>query len=417
MADTVFWASLGVAVVVAGALALFAGPVAGLFGEPDVAPMLIALGGVLVVSVAGATHIGLMLREFGHRAMATRSVVSNVVGGAAALAAVADGWGAWSLVVQRAVTEVAGTGMAWHAYRWMPGRRFSFQVLRDLAGFSTGMTITQILFVALVRVQDVIIGRMIGTAAVGVYRTAWRTVELIAQGVIMPFSQVSLPTLGRLQDDLPAFRRAYLRIISVSAALAFPSIIGFAVLAPEAIPLIFGQQWEESARIAQVLGFMAVPFTLNRFAAPALGTLGRSALLAKISALQLVLTVVMTLAAAPYGLLAIAAAYVARAYLVLPLQMWAFRKYSGLGYVELLASIAPALGMSLIMAAALVGLERLIGARLDNRALHLLVMMLAGALVYTASLLLFARRFVTRQIEDLKRLLPGGSGKLSGAGA
>ena len=109
------------------------------------------------------------------------------------------------------------------------------------------------------------------------YRTAWRTVELIAQAVIMPFSQVALPTLGRLQDDLPAFRRAYLRIISVSAALAFPAIVGFAVLAPYAIPLIFGDQWAESARIAQVLGFMALPFTLNRFAGPALGTLGQSA--------------------------------------------------------------------------------------------------------------------------------------------
>ena len=53
MADTVFWTSLAIAVVVAGALALLAGPIAGLFGEPQVAPLLIALGGVLVVSVAG----------------------------------------------------------------------------------------------------------------------------------------------------------------------------------------------------------------------------------------------------------------------------------------------------------------------------------------------------------------------------
>jgi O-antigen/teichoic acid export membrane protein len=416
MADTVFWTSLGVAVLVAGLLALLAGPIAALFHEPAVAPILIALGVILVVSVAGATHIALMLREFGHRAMATRSVVSNIVGGAAALAAAAAGWGAWSLVVQRGVTEVAGTAMAWHAYRWMPGWRFSTGVLRELSGFSAAMTLTQVLFVALVRVQDVIIGRTIGTAAVGVYRTAWRTTELISQGVIMPFSQVSLPTLGRLQDDMPAFRRAYLRIISVSSALAFPAIIGFAVLAPDAVPIIFGGQWTESGRIAQVLGLMAVPFTLNRFAGPALGTLGHSGLLARIAMLQLVLTVAMTLAAAPYGLLAIAGAYVLRAYLVLPIQMWAFRKYSGLGYGEVLRSIAPAFGTSLLMALALIWLERLIGPRLGHGVGHLLVMVLAGGAVYMAALTLFARRFVARQIKDVRRLFPGGA-KLSGAGA
>jgi O-antigen/teichoic acid export membrane protein len=417
MADTVFWTSLAVSLLVAGALVLLAGPIAGLFDEPAVAPLLRALGAILVISVAGATHIALMLREFGHRAMATRSVVSNVVGGAAALAAAAGGWGAWSLVVQRGVTEVAGTAMAWHAYRWVPGRQFSRQVLRELSGFSGAMTLTQVLFVALVRVQDVIIGRSIGTAAVGVYRTAWRTVELISQGVIMPFSQVSLPTLGRLQDDMPAFRRAYLRMISVSAALAFPAIIGFSVLAPEAIPIIFGGQWTESGRIAQVLGLMAVPFTLNRFAGPALGTLGHSALLARIAALQLVLTVVLTLAAAPYGLLAIAAAYVARAYLVLPVQMWAFRKYSGLGYREVLTSIAPALGTSLVMAAVLLGLDRLVGARFADGPFHLLVMVILGAAVYLAALRLLARRFVAQQIRDVRRLLPGAGAKLSGAGA
>ncbi len=417
MADTVFWTSLAVALLAAGVLALLAGPIAGAFDEPAVAPLLMALGVILVISVGGAIHIALMLRAFGHRAMATRSVVSNLAGGTAALLAAGAGWGAWSLVVQRGVTEVAGTAMAWHAYPWMPGRRFSFDVLRELAGFSASLTLTQVLFVALVRVQDVIIGRVIGPAAVGVYRTAWRTVELTAQGVIMPFSQVSLPTLGRLQDDLPAFRKAYLRIIGVSAALAFPAIIGFAVLAPDAIPFIFGGQWEESARIAQLLGFMAVPFTLNRFAGPALATLGRSGVLAKIAVLQLALTVVMTLAAAPYGLLAIAGAYVLRAYLVLPIQMWTLKKYSGLGYGELLRSIAPPLFTALVMAGALLALDRLVGARWENRALYLLFMISAGVAVYAAFLLLFARAFVAQQIKDFKRLLPGASAKLSSAGA
>jgi O-antigen/teichoic acid export membrane protein len=417
MADTVFWTSLGISVLVAGTLAILSGPIAGLFDEPEVAPILAALGVILIISVAGATHIGLMTREFGHRALATRSVVSNVVGGAAALTAAWAGWGAWSLVVQRGITEIAGTGMAWLAYRWLPGRQLSFQVLRDLAGFSTGMTVTQILIVALVRVQDVIIGRTLGTAAVGVYRTAWRTVDLIAQGVIMPFTQVSLPTLGRLQDDMPAFRRAYLRMIGVSSALAFPAIIGFAVLAPDAVPLIFGPRWEESARIAQVLGFMAVPFTINRFAGPALATLGKSALLAKIAALQLVLTIVLTIAAAPYGLAAIAASYVARAYLVLPIQMWAFRTYSGLPYGDLFRSVGPALGTSLVMAGGLMGLDRVIGPLAGNELLRVGIMVIAGALIYVVALALLAPSFIAQQIKDVRRLLPGGPARFSGAGA
>jgi O-antigen/teichoic acid export membrane protein len=189
------------------------------------------------------------------------------------------------------------------------------------------------------------------------------------------------------------------------------------VLAPRAIPFIFGDQWEASASIAQLLGFMVVPFTLNRFAGPALATLGHSGLLAKIAGLQLALTVVMTLAAAPYGLLAIAAAYVARAYLVLPIQMWAFKKYSGLGYGELMRAVALPLLTSLFMAAALLALDRFVGARFGSGAVYLLVMVSAGVASYAAALLLFARRFVAQQIRDFKRLLPGASTRLSRAGA
>jgi O-antigen/teichoic acid export membrane protein len=417
MADTVFWATLGLSCLVAVMTALVARPVAAAVGAPAVAPLLTALAMILPVTAAGATHITLKLRNFGHKSMASRSVVSGVLGGAAALTAAYAGWGAWSLVVQRAVTEVAGTAMAWQAYRWVPGRRYSAGILRDLAGFSASMTVTSFLFIALVRVQDLIIGRLIGTAAVGVYRTAWRTVDLISVGVILPFSQVSLPALTRLQDDLPAFRKAYLRILAVSSALAFPAIIGFAVLAPYAIPLIFGEQWTESAEIAQVLGFMAVPFTLNRFAGPTLATLGRSGTLAKIAGLQVALTVAMTVAAAPFGLTAIAAAYVLRAYLLLPVQMLALKRYSGLGYGATLGAIAPALLTAMLMAAVLLSLNHLVGGRFQHRGIYLIFMVCTGAAVYGAALLLFARRFVLEQIRDIKRLLPREPATLSGAGA
>ncbi len=405
MADTVFWASLALSCTVATVITLVAHPLARAFGAPEVAPLLTALGWVLPITAAGATHMAMRLREFGHRSLASRSVVSGVVGGAAALAAAWQGWGAWSLVVQRAVSEVAGMGMAWQAYPWLPGRRYSGAMLRQMAGLSASMTGTQILNVALVRVQDVVIGRVIGPAAVGVYRTAWRTVDLIAQAAILPFAQVSLPALARLQDNLPQFRKAYLRLISVSGAIAFPAIIGFAVLAPAAVPLVFGDRWTGSASIAQILGLLAVPFTLNRFAAPGLAALGQSATLARLAALQVALTVILSLAAAPFGLTAMAWAYVLRAYLTLPVQMEAFKRHSGLGYRPVIAAIAPGLLMALIMAGSLVVIARLIGDGVPNRALFVLVMTVIGAAVYIGSLVLFARGFVRQQIGDLREMV------------
>lgn len=407
MADTIFWATLVLAAVLAVGIALIARPVASAFGAPEVAPLLTALGLILPISAAGATHLALLQREFGHRVMASRSIASNLAGGTAALATAWAGGGAWSLVVQRAVTEAIAALMVWRAYPWRPGRRYSRLVLGEVAGFSGSMTVTSLLFTVLVRLQDLVVGRMIGVAAVGVYRTAWRTVDLISQAAILPFSQVSLPVLARLQDDLPVFAKAYLRIVRVSSALALPAIIGFAVLAPEAIPLVFGERWAASAGIARILGLMAVPFTLNYFAGPALAAVNRSGALAWIAALQVALTAVLTILAAPYGLEAIAAAYVLRAYLTLPVQMSALKRHTGVPYGPVLAAVSPALATSIAMGGAMLALYQPLRSLLPSAIGFLATMVAVGATVYAGLLLLFARGFVGRELGDLRRLVSG----------
>ena len=124
----------------------------------------------------------------------------------------------------------------------------------------------------------------------------------------------------------------------------------------------------------------------------------------------------MSLAAAPYGLVAMAGAYVARAYLMLPLQLRAFKRYSGLGYGQVLRSIAPAFGTSVLMAAALVGLDAAAGDALRQRDLYLVTAIPAGALVYSAGLWLLARRFVLEQVRDLSGLVAAGKAARERAG-
>ena len=275
--DTVFWTNLTLAMVVALAGLALARPIAHAIGQPDAAGPLMALGFVMPVAALGATHLALRLREFGHKTLALRSVVGGLIGGGAAVAAALSGWGVWSLVVQRFVTEAVNTVMSWRSFQWSPGRNFSRQQLREIAGFGTNLTITQLIFLLLVRAQDIIIGAAISSAAVGSYRTAWRTTELITNGAIQPFTSVAIQTLSRLQGDHKGLVDAYRWMISTSAIIAFPALVGFGVIAPDAVPAIYGAKWVEAGQLAQIFAFMVVPFTLNYFASPVLAALGHGA--------------------------------------------------------------------------------------------------------------------------------------------
>jgi O-antigen/teichoic acid export membrane protein len=403
LADTVFWSNLGLAIILALAGFAAADELALAVGDPAVAGPLRALCAVLPIAALGATHMTLRLRQFGHRSMAVRAIVGGVVSGVAALAAAWYGWGLWSLVVQKAVQELIGAILSWTAYRWRPGLLFSWVELSAIRGFAVDSMISQLTFFALVRVQDVVIGRVIGAGAVGIYRTAWRMIELISVGTIQPFSGVSVQTLARLQSDLPAFRRAYLRLNSTSALAAFPAIIGFGVLAPVAVPFLFGPQWVEAGPICQIFALMVVPFTLNIFAAPALFALGQSRAMRWVALLQFVLTLGLSLAVAHLGLAAIAMAYVARAYLTLPVQILLLRRHAGMSIRSLGRAILPPLIASLAMAAALLALWSSVRALLPHDALWLAAMVAAGAAVYGVSILMLDRDARVMAVSLLRR--------------
>jgi O-antigen/teichoic acid export membrane protein len=390
--DTVFWTNVAIALAVAVVGLLFARPFATLIHQPEAGPILQALACVPTVSALGATHLALRLREFGHKTMAWRSLFGGIVGGGAAVVAAFMGFGIWSLVVQRAATELANTVTAWHAFRWIPGFRFSFIRLKQVGRFGINLTLTQIIVLMLVRVQDLIIGMTLGAAAVGTYRTAWRTTELINSAGIQPFTTVALQTLSRLQDDPDGMRRAYQWMISTSSLICFPALVGFGVVAPEAIPAIYGAKWIEAGQLAQIFAFMVVPFCLNFFAGPVLTALGRGSNIRTLAMVQLTLTVALTWVAAPHGIFAVAYAYVFRAYLTLPLQIWYLRRSAGIGLRHTVEAVEMPFLASALMGACVWAIMSVCRNYVPDRVQLLTIGVTSGVVIYGCFLLVFSER-------------------------
>lgn len=393
--DTIYRAQQGFSFLSAAAIVALAQPIAGWMNAPGIALPLAVMSLVLPISSFGATHLALRLREFGHRTTALRSVVGGLIGGTCAVAAAFAGLGLWSLVIQRLVTEIIGVVLSRASYDWKPGWQFDVAILRGNLALNATLIYVQLASLATVRVQEMVIGAGIGLAAVGVYRTAWRTVELIGRGAIQPFTQVAVQTLARVNDDPVELRRAYGWMISRAAALSFPALVGFGALAPIAIPTVFGAKWNEAGQLAQIFAFMALPFTLNFFASPSLSVLGASRSLMSLSTTQLVLGVILTFAALPFGLLAIAISYVGRAYLTLPLQIWLLRRASGIRPVDSLRAVGAPLAASTLMGVTLAIAMRLLGTHLAGWP-ALLSLTAGGALVYGLALLALSKAWRTR---------------------
>ena len=404
LADTVFWTNLAMSVVVAFVVLGLAPIIMGVIDQPDAAAPLQALGFVLPIAALGATHMSLRLREFGHKSLALRSLVGGTIGGGAAIAAAFAGWGIWSLVVQRFVTELMNALMAWLSYRWLPGRNFSIKQLRAIWGFGFNMALTQILGLLPRRAIDLVIGTVIGAAAVGIYRTAGRTSELVATGTISPYTTVALQTLSRLQTDTKEITKAFRWMVSRSAMLTIPAMVGFGVLAPDAVPAIYGEKWRDAGVLAQTFACLGVTYSISSFASPLLMALGRGATLRTLSICNLTATVVVAMLAAPFGIFVMAWASVVRGYLSLPFTLWALKRASGITPLDALSAVSKPLAASLMMGAGVWGLMELIRPMFAQVLIPVFICVGAGMAIYAILILAISQQARQLAGNQLKRV-------------
>ena len=101
-----------------------------------------------------------------------------------------------------------------------------------------------------------LIGRFLGAQALGYYTLAYRILLYPLQSVSAVIGRVTFPLYAQLQDDNPRFRRVYLRIARVIAALTFPMMLGLWVVAGPFVLTLFGAQW--SPVIALLIIFIPV---------------------------------------------------------------------------------------------------------------------------------------------------------------
>jgi O-antigen/teichoic acid export membrane protein len=403
LADSIFWLNFGFAAVVCLVLVALAQPIAWFFREQQLVAIVCTLALVLPLSSLGSIHTARTLREFGHRSVATRSLVSNLLGGGAAIVAARAGFGAWSMVLQRVIVEAIVVLLAWHAYPWLPARRFAKSRVGGVIRFSVNTMLSQVLLMVMMRSQDVIIGRVLSVSAVGIYRLGWRAIDLLIQICVAPFATIALPTLSRLHANTQAFGAAVLRFNAVIALIACPAMLGFGAVAPQLVPLVFGTRWSSAGQVAQVLSLLALPYATSSLTGPVFSARGAAQTSVRLAWFQLLVALPVVLLAAPYGPIAVAIAYVARGYLIWPFQVYLMLKECGISLRALssqvmLPIVSALLASGLLLASSHALLNVLSGWH------YVIPALLFEALIYALTMWIFGREFVRAQWHSLRAL-------------
>ena len=317
--DTAFWAGLGLGAVLAAVLCAAAGPLAAVFDEPGLAPVLRALSVTFVLAGAASAPEALLRRDLRFRVLALRTLWANVAGSLIGLGLALAGAGVWALVGQAIGVAAVSSVVLWSAVRWRPGLRVRRAALRDLAGFSLSMLGIQLMTFASRRGDDLLIGLVLGTTALGYYTIAYRLLLLMSDVLVGTVQDVAFPTFARLRLSLPRLRQAHRTATRMCAVVAVPAFVGTASVAPEVLHTFFGPRWGPSAPVMVFLSVVGAQQALQYFNGTVMMALGRPGAVLRLVGVNTAVNLLFFAVVVHWGIEAVAASFALRALLLAPL--------------------------------------------------------------------------------------------------
>ncbi|MBW4697148.1 MAG: lipopolysaccharide biosynthesis protein [Aphanocapsa lilacina HA4352-LM1] len=407
--DTAFWANLAVGTLLTALCFASSGPVANFFHEPRVGPVVCWLSFSLFIGSFNAVQQGILTREFAFKSLAVRSLIATAVGGIVGIAMALSGCGVWSLVGQQLVSQLIGVVTLWQVSSWRPGFAVSLRHLGELLSFGVNVTAFNLSNFFNRRADSFLIGYFLGPVALGYYTIAYNILLAMTQLLTATTTQVALPTFSRLQHAPERLLSAFYTVTQFTSLISFPAFLGVAVLAPELVAVLFGEQWTASVPVMQVLSLVGIQQSVFFFNGTVLMAMGKPSWRLWLNVLNSIVGVVTFAIAVPWGIVAVAAAYVVRVYLLSPVALWAVNRLMPIDLGKYLRQFAPALVSSLGVVCTIWAVRVVFGSVLSPLAL-LTLASVVGAAVYALALRLSAPELFARALDYARLLVPLGAG-------
>ena len=219
--------------------------IAEFFNQPAVRPVVLSLSLLFPVSALQVLPRALLQRELRFRRLAVVDGLEPLVIAAITLSVAAATHSYWALVVGPMVGKTSSTLIlvVWRRHRlaW-PGR--GAESIGSAVTFGWHVVVARVAWYAYSNADFTIVGRVLGTASLGLYTLGWTIGSIPVDRVSSLLASVTPGILSAVQHDAAALRRYLTRITEGLALVTFPASVGIALIADLFVQAVLGPAWQ-----------------------------------------------------------------------------------------------------------------------------------------------------------------------------
>ena len=364
-------------------------PVADFFNMPALQRLLAVLGFGFFFGALNTVPVALLRRELLFQTVLWLGVCCALIQSAVTIPLAALGFGYWSIVGGFFVGQTFATLWFWRVSSWRPTWPLEPGGGRTLLGYGVEITFTRVLWHVYMNADKLIVGKLLGERAVGIYDVSRSIASLPTSQISGLVTSIASPVFARVQQDLSKLQAVQLRLTRGVAYLTFPLLAGIAILAAELVQVLLGSKWSEAVLPMQALCISEAVATIANLQAQLLISTGRARQLVRYNLMcAFVMPLSLAIGGWQFGLQGIGIAWA----LVYPLlASWLLRdalRASGLGIKQFWQGVRQPMAGSVVMVLAVYGARQTLQP-LHIPALALLATCAAvGVFVYAAYVLL-----------------------------
>jgi O-antigen/teichoic acid export membrane protein len=382
--DTAFTLRLGVTLLSCALLLATAYPMARFYADPRLVPVLsvVALSGL----VGALENVGLAeyRRELRFDVEFRQQMAGKLAGLAVAVGLAAATRSYWALVLGSLASRAASVSAGYVLHPYRP--RLDLSGRGELFAFSMWLQLNNVVTLLRDRFSSLVLGRMVGSRAVGLYGLAWELAYLSTSELAAPINRVFFSRYAKLQGDRQRLREDYLRVAGVIWLAALPMAAGVWLTAEHLVLILAGDGWADAVPVLELLAVAGALAVLSANAGYVFFALGAPRLVTAIKVAGLAVLVPVMLALVPrLGLRGAALAAVASSALMAPLHVGILVRWLRIGARELVAPMwRPVLGCACMVPAVRLAQPAAAPDALAARALELVLLAALGTAVYAA---------------------------------
>jgi lipopolysaccharide exporter len=258
-------------------------PVAHFYGQPKLLSLMPILS--LTTLIDGCQNVGLAIlrKQISFVRIFWYEVTTNITAAALTIVVVITTRSVWALVFGQLISATLGTTLSYAFHPYRPRFAFERTAFRRALNFGKFALIIALASYVTTMADNVVVGRLLGTKALGNYALAYSLASFPIGVVVFALSKVTLPAFAELAASVPErLGHAFTKVFTISSLILVTMLVPLFLLSGDIVKVLYGSRWTAAGPALRVLALIiplrglvliisSLFFSLNRPRAVATG--------------------------------------------------------------------------------------------------------------------------------------------------